>query len=199
MALEVILGFSDGYNTVSDNFYVYQNGLNAEQFVYIPSDVDISLGSTFVKLSDMTSGDYRTFPGLLEQPLTKQFLRVPQYKERFEQILVELVSALVNPKILNQTIDDLAAMITEDVIWDKSLPRLGKTEIDILGNLTSNISGNTSSFMKFVDAETAKDAAKRKPIPFEVAVNGPTGYISLTGVKEFVADSSSAILSFFNN
>ncbi|KAI8146996.1 coth protein-domain-containing protein [Fennellomyces sp. T-0311] len=198
MALEVALGFSDGYNTLADNYYVYQNGLNEDQFVYIPSDVDISLGSTLVKLSDVLSGNYRTFPGLLDRPLTTQFLRVPEYKQRFEQILQDLAAKLVNPEILDQTIDDLTAMIKEDVDWDKNIPRLGETEIDILANQTSLVFEDGNRFINFIDKETIKEAMERKPIPFEVAVNGPTGYISMTGVKEFINDSSRAILSFYN-
>ncbi|KAI9498757.1 coth protein-domain-containing protein, partial [Zychaea mexicana] len=125
MALEVILGFSDGYLTLADNWYLYQNGRNSKQFVYISSDVDITAGSTMVKMSDMISGNYSTFPGLLRRPLTTQFLRVRQYKQRFEQILQDLANQLVNPRVLNPVIDSMADMIRQDVQWDQNLPRLG--------------------------------------------------------------------------
>ncbi|KAI9258888.1 coth protein-domain-containing protein [Phascolomyces articulosus] len=196
MALEVVLGFSDGYSTLADNYYVYQNGLNAGQFIYIPSDVDLSVGSTMSKLSNMLSGDYRTYPGFLRRPLTRQFLRVPEFKERFEEILQQLASHLVNPSVLNPIIDGIADMIRQDVEWDQSLPRLGTTEIDILANQTSSIFDDKLSGI--IDDAAIKDAFERpQPLPFDTAVNGPTGHISLTGVKEYIANSSRAILSFY--
>ena len=197
MALEIILGFSDGYSTFADNYYLYQNGLDAEQFVYIPSDVDISMGSTMSDMSQMLTGDYHTFPGFLRRPLVTQFLRVPEYKQRFEEILQELATYLVNPTTLNPIIDAVADMIRQDVEWDQSLPRLGKTEIDILANQTTNIFDD-EKLAGIVDIDTIKDALQRpQPLPFDVAVNGPTGHISMAGVKEYITNSSQAILEFY--
>ncbi|KAI7857684.1 coth protein-domain-containing protein [Circinella umbellata] len=197
MALEIILGFSDGYSTFADNYYLYQNGLNAEQFVYIPADVDISMGSTMSDMSQMLTGDYHTFPGFLRRPLVKQFLRVPEYKQRFEEILQELATYLVNPAILDPIIDAVADMIRQDVEWDENLPRLGKTEIDILANQTISLFDD-EKLAGIVDMDTIKDAFQRpQPLPFDVAVNGPTGHISMAGVKEYITNSSRAILEFY--
>lgn len=46
MALEMLMGFADGYLTVADNFFVYQTAPNSPKFVFILWDIDLILGST---------------------------------------------------------------------------------------------------------------------------------------------------------
>lgn len=207
MALEVLLGYSDGYLTMVDNYYVYQN-LQTKKFFWIPSDMDLTLGSTMFNISDMWSGDYQTFPGIEKRPLTTQMLKVPQFQQTYNELLKNLTNALVNPAKTNDFINDIVGMITEDVAWDKTLPRVGT---DIMSSLMSglNNANNTSSILKDIvgegmpngiDLATAENFGKRvnASISFLTAVNGPTGYISLSGVKEWFTTIHQNVTKFYS-
>ncbi|KAI8146999.1 coth protein-domain-containing protein [Fennellomyces sp. T-0311] len=197
LALEVNMGFSDGYLAAAENYYLYQDGLNSNRFIFIPSDVDWSLGSTMAKLADMLTGNYSTFPGLHLRPLVNQLLRIPVFKQEFEELLQLFARELVNPDVVNPFIDSLVAQISSDVEWDHTLPRLSKFD------LNSNLNGPNpiidDRIYKYpFDKDTMKDVESHGPIPFMTAINGNTGSISCTGVKEFIANSSRAILAFYD-
>lgn len=211
MALEVILGYSDGYFTMADNYYVYQN-LDTDKFFFISSDMDLTLGSAIFKIDDMWSGNYSTFPGLTSRPLMTKILQIPEFKQEYEELLVNITQRLVNPVTMNDHINDVVNMIKEDVAWDKTLPRVGKDIFSALGaamgNHTDISSMDTSSvadvignqFPPNMDFGIMEDFAKRlnTNLSQQDAVNGPTGYKSLTGVKEWIQNQSEAILKFYN-
>lgn len=192
MTMEVLIGFSDGYMSTADNYYLYQEHPGSERFIYMPSDLDLTFGSTLIKLSDMLSGDYRTYPGLMMRPLTTKFLQVPAFKERFEYLIRTVSRQLVNLDVMGRTMDETVAMITQDVEWDMSLPKLGRFDYSQLFNDTSS---DEFSVPPPVDNATVQDlfARSMNPVSFMQAVNGPTGHISLAGVKEFIAKGSRAI------
>lgn len=207
MALEVLLGYSDGYFTMADNYYVYQN-LETNKFFWIPSDMDLTIGSTMFKLSDMWSGNYSTFPGIYIRPLSRQVLKVPQFQQAYNELLLNISNAIVNPGMTNTFINDIVGMITEDVAWDKTLSRVGK---DVFGSLVPEIQGTntTSSILQSIvgndiptniDMPTAINFAKRinATIPFLTAVNGPTGYISLSGVKQWFGTIHQNVTNFYS-
>ncbi|CEP14745.1 hypothetical protein [Parasitella parasitica] len=212
MALEVLLGFSDGYNSMADNYYLYQIP-KAGNFFYIPSDMDLTMGSTIFKLADMWSGNYSTFPGMGSRPLMSKILEVPEFKQQYEQLLVNMSRSLTNPAVLNKRIDDVVDMITEDVAWDQSLPRVGANLISQMGSALNNNNGSSSNtsldsaatdvvgdvIPANFDMDTIKDFANRMnvSIPLSVAVNGDTGHASLSGVKEWFQKSSENTLNFF--
>ncbi|KAI9498765.1 coth protein-domain-containing protein [Zychaea mexicana] len=197
MALEILLGFSDGYFTIANNYYMYQDGLNSKRFIYIPADVDTTLGATLVKLSDMLTGNYSTYPGFQMRPLMPQLLQVPELKDRFEHYIHDLSRRLINPTHLDPLIDATVAMIRQETEWDYTIKPLNTFDWSIIFNNTESIFQDLNLSYP-IDEETIVDIVHRKPISFETAVNGPTGYISLCGVKEFIANSSRAIQSFYN-
>ncbi|KAF1798076.1 coth protein-domain-containing protein [Mucor lusitanicus] len=209
MALEVLLGFSDGYNTMADNYYLYENP-DANNFFYIPSDMDLTMGSTIFKLDDMWSGNYSTFPGMGSRPLMNKILQVPEFKQQYEQLLVNISQGLTNPVVVNKRINDLVDMISEDVAWDQTLPRVGANIISSMGASLDNSTDSPppdsaatavlgDAIPENLDMETIKDFASRMnaSIPFSTAVNGNTGHPSLSGVKEWFQTSSENTLNFF--
>ncbi|KAI8981843.1 coth protein-domain-containing protein, partial [Mycotypha africana] len=211
MALEVILGYSDGYLALADNFYVYQNPKTNTMF-YIPSDLDMTFGSGLFKLDDVWSGNYSTYPGINIRPVMTKILAVPQFKQQFEAYLKDLAEKLVNPAALNDRINDLASMIQEDVEWDKTCPRVGSMDLSQIvqaagdSSMTNNpglsaIVDQVGTNIPNLDEATSNDFGARynQTIDFMTAVNGPTGHISLAGVKEFVQKSSENTLNFYNN
>ncbi|KAI7902376.1 coth protein-domain-containing protein [Cokeromyces recurvatus] len=202
MALEVILGYSDGYLSMADNYYLYQNP-DRNNFFYISSDMDLTLGSTMFKLDWMWSGNYSTFPGMGTRPLMNKILQVPEFKQRYEELLVDIAKNLVNPVVMNSRINDIVNMLEEDVEWDRRLPRVGK---DVFSEMVNN---NISSEVTAVigneipsnfDLDTMLDFLfnSNETISFKDAVNGPTGRKSLSGVKEWIHNISKNILSFYN-
>ncbi|KAG0177312.1 hypothetical protein DFQ29_004982 [Apophysomyces sp. BC1021] len=196
MALEVLLGFSDGYIANLDNFYVYYSPKD-KQIIYLPSDVDLGLGSTMVKLSDMWTGNYQQYPGFsMKRPLLN-ILKVPEFKTQFEQLLVKLSKELINPAIINQRIDDLANMIREDVAWDKTLPRANDNPPQP-GQPGGPPNIDPSMIPPPLDVETILSMATRGSIPFETAVNGSNISIALAGVKEWFQRQTQATLAHFN-
>ncbi|KAI9275566.1 hypothetical protein BDA99DRAFT_555352 [Phascolomyces articulosus] len=94
--------------------------------------------------------------------------------ERFETSLKYLTGHFINLDVMTPIIDDTIAMIREDVDCDMSYSNVCK--------------------------ETPIDSLYLVPqfnITFDIAVNGPTGSISLSGVKEFVANQSQVTAEFF--
>lgn len=190
MALEMLMGFADGYLTVADNFFVYQIAPNSPKFVFILWDIDLILGSTaLVKLSQMETGDWREFASTLTKRPLMNFLKVPEYANRFDELIHELNDKLLNLDVLGQFIDDTAAMIQQDVAWDQSCPRV--SHIPLLRAHDFAVLAHFLGLIRQtdVDTPTVHDFGRRQrqnDVELMQAVNGPTGYSSLAGVKEFI-------------
>lgn len=207
MALEVLLGYADGYLTMADNYYLYDNPETSQMF-FIPSDLDFTFGSTIFSLDQMLSGNYSDFPNIANRPLMTKILQVPAFKQQFDDLLVNITKSLVNPVVMNDRINNLYDMLQEDVAWDSELVRVAKNVFASFGNAVDS-SGNVDSGIADVIGDQAPpnmdlsvmiDFTKRinETIPFDLAVNGSPGYKSLTGVKEWVQRQNDAILKFYN-
>ncbi|EIE77950.1 hypothetical protein RO3G_02654 [Rhizopus delemar RA 99-880] len=185
-AIEVLAGFSDGYIALADNYYLYQNPQRMNQFIYIPSDLDLTFGNTLFKLSEMWSGNYSTYPGLYDRPLMNQILKVGKFKARYEHLLQDINIQLMRPDVIVARIDSIASMIKQDVVWDQSLARVAVTEPGSLISVQDRDVGTNRPIE--LDNATFNDLINRttQVIPFEIALNGPTGHISLSGVKEWI-------------
>lgn len=208
MALEVLLGYSDGYLTMADNYYLYQNP-ETDNFFFISSDMDLTQGSAMFDLDRMWNGNYSTFPNMYVRPLTNKILQVPEFKQQFEDLLVNISQKLTNPVVLNDRINDLVDMIKEDVAWDVTLPRVAN---DLLSQMTSTLSDNNTQLSSAaadaignnlpdgMNTTVLMDFGERlnNSVPFEEAVNGPTGHSSLSGVKEWFQKISENTLNFYN-
>lgn len=191
MALEFLLGFADGYLTVADNYFVYQTSPNSTQFIFLLWDIDLSLGSTsLIDISQIEAGDWHKFTSAVTKRPLMKFLQVPEYANRFDQLIQELNDKLVNIDVLGQRIDETAAMLKEDVEWDKSCPRVSSA--GLLNYNDMAVLAHAFGFMKTVDVNmhTVHDFNQRQrheDVDFMKAVNGPTGYKhSLVGLKEYI-------------
>ncbi|OAD73752.1 secreted coth spore-coat protein domain-containing protein [Phycomyces blakesleeanus NRRL 1555(-)] len=196
IALEILVGYSDGYLTMSNNYYLYYE-TKAKRYIYLPSDLDLIMGSGFVSTISMTTGNYSDFPGFHLRPLTNKLMQVPTFKARLEELIVKVTKELFNLKTLDKRIDDVVRMITEDVAWDQALPRMGKKFIPG-SNSDSRVPKLTSPT---IDAETQKDLYSKGSysLSFKDAVNGPTGHIASPGVKEFIKWQSENTMNFWRN
>lgn len=187
LAFEIVISDSDAYLTMANNYILY-NDLQNERLVFSAQDFDISMGNTMFNVSKIHGGNYTEFPGFQSRPLMSKLLAVPQFKQDFEQLLVNITKELVNPKILGSRIDTLVEMLKDDVVWDKSLPRVGAPLLlNELGGGNSNQTNSSSSFDK-----------RSIDIPFHTAINGPTGTNLSMALNEWLSRRSSNLLSFFN-
>ncbi|KAI8878014.1 coth-domain-containing protein, partial [Backusella circina FSU 941] len=178
IAMEIIISDSDGYFTMANNYILYDD-LDNERLVFSGQDFDLALGHSINNATLMNDGNYSNFPNFDTRPLMPKMLKVPQFKEDFENLMLNITKELMNNNTLSTRIDQLAKMIATDVEWDKSCTRLGSSDSSSSGggmgggSMTSNL-------------------------PFNTAVYGPTNETSLLGLKEWISLRSTNILNFFN-
>lgn len=212
MVLEVMLGYSDGYLTMADNYYLYDNPAT-KTFFYIPSDLDMIIGSGFFPANKLLVADYAQYPGVKSRPLTKKILAVPEFKAEFEKLFQDITRHLVNPVVLNDYIGNLTSMIKDDVAWDKTLPRVGK---EFLSSLQfADLSNSSDTLEAFggllgdgfdnVDEKTLESIGTdffgrliNDTIPFLKAVNGPLNRPSVMSVKEWFTNRTDLTLEYYN-
>ncbi|KAG2198068.1 hypothetical protein INT47_011903 [Mucor saturninus] len=179
LALEIVISNSDAYFTMANNYILYDD-LENERLLFSGQDFDLSMGHTMYNVTLMNGANYTEYPGFSTRPLMTRMLQVPQFKQDFENLLVNITKELVNLEILETRIDQIAAMITEDVAWDKSCARVGSSSSS--GGGVSSADSNTTS----------------TDIDFVSAVNGPTNVSNNLGIKEWLSLRSTNLLSYFN-
>ncbi|KAG1379047.1 hypothetical protein G6F61_005291 [Rhizopus arrhizus] len=187
MAIEILGGYADGYIAASNNFYLYQN-LSSDQYTYIAADLDLCLGNTVKNISNMLSGDYSKFPGWGTKPLVNQMMRVPEFNQKFKQTLQDLNTKLFNSNATNPRIDDLVIMLKEDVEWDQKLTRdLYKKFLESMGISQPSDIFTLPQVAPLLKDPEQLDMAKRliEGVPFDTTIDGPTGHITLSGIKEW--------------
>ncbi|KAI9271317.1 coth protein-domain-containing protein [Sporodiniella umbellata] len=197
LTLEVLAGYSDGYLTLSDNYQLYQD-LKTKRFTFISSDMDTTLGLSLFKMQKMISGNYTDFPNWGTRPLVKQMMQVPEFKQTFDSLLQNTASQLVNPSVTQSRIDDLVAMIEEDVAWDKTLSRVGK---DIYSNgqeTVHDFEANPAPGL-YPNAFSEVYKLQSKNLPLDIALNGPINSKFLIGLNEWIKSINQNIALFFNN
>lgn len=169
--------------------------------------MDLTLGPTIFKLDGMWSSNYSTFFFSMDKrPLMSIILKVPQFKQQYENLFVNMSQSLINHVIVNDRSNTLVDMITEDVACDQTLSRVGANLISQMGVFINSGSTNAAAtvvvddtFPNNLDMDTITDFANRMnvSIPFSTALNSNTGHLSLSGVKEWFQTSSENTLKFF--
>lgn len=201
MVIEILGGYSDGYIANLNNYYLYQDP-DSGQYLYIAADLDLCLGATVKNITDLWTGNYNTFPGWGERPLADQMMRVPEFNQKFKQLLQELNTKLFNPDVMNPRINDLADMIREDVVWDQALNEpILRSLFDSMGASDGPDGLKVPGFTVALSIDpTVADLIRRlfHGVSFDIALNGPTGYISLTGLKEWFSVIHQNTANFFS-
>ncbi|CAO3651521.1 unnamed protein product [Cunninghamella blakesleeana] len=196
LVVEITAGFSDGYIANANNYLLYDN-LQEKRFTFLTTDFDLSMGNTVVKLADQWSGNYTQYPGFDLRILIQKITRIPAFKARFEQLLHNVTKNLVNPKIVNQRMDDLFSFLHEDVAWDKTLPKVSNISLANAGLNSSNLPHN--EIPSFFDLNAAAEMFTYRPnVSFYDAIYGPTGYTYLPGVKEWFLKISDNTQRYFD-
>ncbi|KAG1098871.1 hypothetical protein G6F42_017919 [Rhizopus arrhizus] len=198
MVIENLLGFSDAYMTLADNFYVYSDP-DTKRMIYIPADLDTSIGSSIFLKSYMLDGNYSNHPGFHLRPLTKHLFANQEFLNNYENLLLNLSQTLVNPTIMNPFIDSVVDMIRPDVEWDQSLSRLGSEVGFNFGNESMSDIGNVPGLSSFIppgfDANGLTSVLNQT---FDESVGGNINSTSQESVKQFIANKSANIIAFYN-
>ncbi|KAL9547796.1 hypothetical protein MBANPS3_005999 [Mucor bainieri] len=174
LAFEVITSSMDGYLGVHNNYILYDDREN-ERLVFSAQDFDLTLGTSGGQMQNLFAGDYTTFPGLNSTPLATRMLAVPKFKNEFDNLIRNYTIGLVNPDIMNPRIDELMTFLNDDVVWDKSLPRLG-----------------SNAFLQYTDGINVSS------ISFTDGVNGPLPTNFTMGVREWLVQRTNSLYEYFN-
>ncbi|CAO3665010.1 unnamed protein product [Rhizopus stolonifer] len=225
MVLEVLNAYFDGYIARAHNYYLYKNP-DTGAFIYISADLDATIGHSISSLKPMMSGNYSTFPGIHERPLIAKVLQVKEFRNQFSEMILHVTEKLVNPEATNERIDGLVDMITEDVNWDHTTPRMGslvrkifnlfsiKSEngrapsgLDLIPLIQKTIASKSAEIQEFTSRIPKNPGDQLRVIdsiiiilqgmPFLKAVNGPTGHDSCIGIKEFIRIMSHNVRQFY--
>lgn len=189
MALENLLGFSDGYMAMANNFYLYTDP-SSGRMTYMPSDLDTTIGISLYDLNMVLTGNYTVFPGLTFRPLTIKFFSYPAFSKPYEQLLLNLTQNLINPTIMYPFIDNAVDMIRTDIEWDAKLLKLGEFQTMPFTNLSGI---DLSDFFPPGFRTNWSDV----PQTFESSLNGPTNSTTMESIKGFIKRKSDAILAFY--
>lgn len=168
------------------NNYLLYDDLENGRLVFSGQDFDLTMGTSINNATLMNSGNYSEYPNMLTRPFTSRMLVVPEFKQEFENLILNYTTGIVNPEILNPRIEQLYIFLEEDVAWDKSLPRVAASNLlSEQGSLRGGggMTGNTNTI-------------------FAEAVNGlshsTTNSTNPLSLKEWVQIRSTNILNFFN-
>ncbi|KAI8142251.1 coth protein-domain-containing protein [Fennellomyces sp. T-0311] len=198
MVHEFFTGLSDNFIINWNNYFLYQDPAKNGQFTYMNADVNRALGNSIYTMEHMLKGSFKSFvmdkKGVIEKdpsPIMVKLLNTPQFSDRFNELVRELNDKLFSLPVLEPTIDDTVALISEDVEWDQTLPQPGKLRMP--GKRKPGDEVN----MRNNDAAYDCWVVSRDGIPFEKAVNGPvTGHDSTIGVKEWIQKKHQNVADF---
>lgn len=187
LALEVVISNSDGYFGMANNYILYDD-IENERLLFSVQDLDLTMGVGMYKADIIHGGNYSNFPGFNVRALMPRMLQVPQFKQDFESLLVNYTKDLVNPTVLGARIDQLYDMLSEDVAWDKSLPRVGKNLIFGGPSNDTSSANDTASTTSYSTADFS----------FKQGVYGPTMFNISMGIADWLSLRSSNLLTYFN-
>ncbi|KAG1445469.1 hypothetical protein G6F56_009905 [Rhizopus delemar] len=198
-ALELLLGHNDGYLGAAHNYLLYQDPEQEGKLVWLPSDLDQTMGNSLVPQIDPK--DIKSILGTIDQfgllknmsrrPLISQLLKVESIKKQFYQILTDYHHYLFETDAIKSHINYLKSLIQQDVQWDRNLKR------------TDHFQANSSVFsdqleQKVLQLPLGKDFYERiDKIEFMTAVQGSiTNHPSIASLVDFFATVNQATTKF---
>ncbi|KAI9480425.1 MAG: hypothetical protein EXX96DRAFT_537696 [Benjaminiella poitrasii] len=154
------------------------------KMIHIPADLDTSISTTLFSLEKMLSRDYSEHPGFTLRPLTRTFFANDELLNSYQHRLYDITRKLINPNVTFPFINSVVNMITPDVEWDQSLPRVGQTLIFNVNTLIP-YSSDTSLMNRVPSGANLEMAFAHES--FEEAVNGPIDSNTTISVKGFIS------------
>lgn len=192
LALEVIIGNSDGYIASHTNYYLYSDPNQNGRLIFIPSDMDLTFGSGFKSYcNETTQGNYVNLPYFNPNLPLLRILEIPEFKLTFGELIKKAVD---NINTIYSRIDSLVEMIKEDVVWDKSIARdyITLPELTTINaNPTAAVEKENINPVVFFDYF---GRVLHNNISFEEAINGTIYRPSIMGLKQWITNSAAAYL-----
>jgi hypothetical protein len=125
LALEILIANTDGYYGLANNYLLYDDP-KTKRFYFSAQDLDALMG--IYALPEILTGNYSEFLNFNNRPLSKIF-NVPQFKKTFEELMLHMTNTLMSEDVLISRIDQVYNMLSDDVEWDRSLPKKGQLEV----------------------------------------------------------------------
>ncbi|KAI8970669.1 coth protein-domain-containing protein [Pilobolus umbonatus] len=196
MAMENLLGLTDAYMSFANNYYLYRDPAQNNRYTYIPVDMDTSLGIFTFGKEQLMTGDYKKHPGFTYRPLTKKLFSIKEFEDSFLNKLKTINKKLVGSRALTKNIDAVVKMITLDVEWDQTLPRMGvKT---VFGDTPTPQPLKDLLVLIMMSNPGFKYSNTFDSVPFMKAVAGPMDpEANMESVKGFIKGKSNAIKEYF--
>ncbi|CAO3658124.1 unnamed protein product [Rhizopus stolonifer] len=198
-ALELLLGHNDGYLGAAHNYLLYQDPEQGGKLVWLPSDLDQTMGSSLVPRIDPkeiksilgTVDQFGLLKNMSRRPLISQLLKVESIKSQFYQILTDYHHYLFETDAIRSHIIYLKSLIQQDVQWDQRLKRV------------DHFQANSSVFsdqleQKILQLPLGKDFYERiDKIEFITAIQGSImNHPSITSLVDFFATVNQAATKF---
>jgi hypothetical protein len=194
MAMEFFQGHMDGYLGNSNNFLVYQN---KNQWTWLSSDLDYSMGNMLSNQSNLRTGDYTQYANTT-RPLLSALLKVTDFNTTYRDYITKIAQQLYSLDILSPRIESFKTLIKEDVDWDVRLPKLSKGfprdqsaadkfGIDYDFDMNSGIITVPGGGIQ-IDMYSYEARMNATNITFENSIEGETGYKSLYGLKQWIGN-----------
>lgn len=117
MAIDVLTGNWDNYIYNKNNFYLYHHQLS-DQFVYMPYDLDNTLGIDWVNIDWAARDPYTWQPSDDDRPLFERILLVPEYRQLFTNYLVEYAQTFLSATEVAAAASAWQSMIEEAALED---------------------------------------------------------------------------------
>ncbi len=147
-AFEILTGHWDGYAYNKNNFYLYRNTASGK-FEFIPYDGDNTFGIDWIG-RDWANRNVNQWANTGEdRPLVKRLLQVPEYRNRLNFYLNELLNTHFHPDLMNAQIDELknqiAPFISSDTYYSNSY---GFDYQDFVNSFTQALGGHVAYGLK---------------------------------------------------
>lgn len=185
IAFEILVSDLDSYLGLGNNYILYDD-LGTGRIIMSAQDFDLTMG--LIAVDSFITGNYSSFTNFNQRPLTASLFKVPKYKKRLEELLYNLTKHLVNPGVMYPRIDSLSHLLSEDVEWDKSLPRVSNGTFSFVPDIpfALSINGTYSSYIAGHNNSDLGDLLSKFNI-------------TSLFLKEWVKTRSGNILTFFND
>lgn len=200
LALEIILGYNDGYLGAAHNYLLYQDPGQNGRFIWLPSDLDQTFGNTLVPANEQKNADnsfkridqFGLLNNIARRPLVSQLLQVDEFRDQWFRIMQDYYDYLFKSDTVLTYTNYLKRLIQIDVQWDKRLQRVNRFQ------------GNQSVFQnqlrqKILQLPLGGDFYERiDKIDFDMAINGTivnhSSIVSITGYLSIVNQSLSGFV-----
>jgi hypothetical protein len=195
LALEILISNRDGYYGLANNYLLYDDP-KTKRLYFSAQDLDLSMG--IYALPELLTGNYSEYANFNNRPLSKMF-NVPQFKKTFEQLLLHMTNTLMSEDVLISRIDQVYNMLSDDVEWDRSLPKKGELKSSIMAGA---VNSEDSRKISPIRANTLKELEtyKTNGPTFSEAVNGPMPHniTVVVPLKVWARTKRNNVLKFFN-